>query len=237
MPSGEPLVELRGVTKDYRGLRPLRVQQLLLHPGESIALVGFDLPMAEVLVSLITAAQLPDTGEILIFGQPTTSITNTEDWVAALDRFGLVSDRAMLVDQFTAEQNLAMPLSLEITDLSPQLRAQVHGLAEEVGLSADELVLPTAALSAPAKLRLRLARALALNPQVLLAEHPNAIIPRDEAPAFAADFARVVQRRHLGSLVLTADRTFAGAIADQVLTLQPATGELKAASGWRRWFS
>ena len=40
MPSGDPLVELRGVTKDYRGLRPLRVQHLLLHPGESIALVA-----------------------------------------------------------------------------------------------------------------------------------------------------------------------------------------------------
>jgi ABC-type transporter Mla maintaining outer membrane lipid asymmetry ATPase subunit MlaF len=237
MPSGDPLVELRGVTKDYRGLRPLRVQHLLLHPGESIALVGFDLAMAEVFVSLVTGAQLPDTGEILIFGQPTSSISSTEDWVKVLDRFGLVSDRAVLVDQFTAEQNLAMPLSLEITDPSPQLRSQVRKIAAEVGLTADELASPTAALSAPAQLRLRLARALALDPQVLLAEHPNATIPRDEAPAFAADFARVVQNRHLAALVLTADRTFAGAIADRVLTLQPATGELKGASGWRRWFS
>jgi hypothetical protein len=72
---------------------------------------------------------------------------------------------------------------------------------------------------------------------VLLAEHPNASIPSEDAPAFAADFARVVERRRLASLVLTADRTFAGAIADEVLTLEPATGALKAALGWRRWFS
>lgn len=237
MPGAEPLLELRGVTKDYRSLRPLRVQHLVLSPGESVALLGFDLAMAEVMVSLITGAQLPDAGEILVFGQPTAGITNTDEWVQVLDRFGLVTDRAVLVDQFTGEQNLAMPLTLEIAEPSVELRAKVRQLGEEVGLTAQELASPTAALSAPAKLRLRLARALALDPQVLIAEHPNAIIPKDEAPAFAADFARVVQRRSLGSLVLTADRTFASAIADRVLTLQPATGELKSTSGWRRWFS
>jgi ABC-type transporter Mla maintaining outer membrane lipid asymmetry ATPase subunit MlaF len=233
----EPLVEVRGVTKDYRGLRPLRLQHLELHPGQSLALLGFDQVTAEVFVNLITGAHLPDTGEVRVFGRPTSAITNATEWVEALDKFGLISERAVLVDEFTVEQNLAMPLSLEITEMSPALRSKVRQLADEVSLTTDELNAPTRTLSPAARLRLRLARALALGPSVLLAEHPNAAIPQDDAPAFAADFARVVGARRLGSVVLTADRTFAGAIADQVLTLEPATGLLKSTRGWRRWFS
>ena len=237
MPPGEVLVELRGVIQDYHALRPLRVRQLDLRQGQSLALVGFDLTMAEVLVNLITGASIPDTGDVRVFGRSTHEIASADEWVSTLDRFGLISERAVLVDQFTVEQNLALPLSLDIDDMSNDLRASTRALAEEVALPADLLRAPTGSLSAAMKLRLRLGRALALTPRVLLAEHPNASLGPDEAPVFAADFARIVGTRGLASLVLTADRTFAGAIADEVLTLEPATGGLKAASGWRRWFA
>ena len=236
MRNGEVVVELRAVTKDYRALRPLRVRELELREGQSLALIGFDLAMAEVFVNLVTGANLPDTGEVRVFGRSTAAIASADEWVRALDQFGLISERSVLVDQFTAEQNLAMPLSLEITEMPPTLRTQVRHLAEEIALSPRELQTPTGSLSPSARLRLRVGRALALAPRVLLAEHPNAALPPNEAPAFAADFARIVTDRRLASIVLTADRTFASAVADQVLTLEPATGALKAATGWRRWF-
>jgi branched-chain amino acid transport system ATP-binding protein len=237
MSHGDVLVELRGVTKDYHGLRPLRIADLTLREGQSLALMGFDRATAEVVVNLITGANLPDTGTVTVFGQPTTAITTADDWVATLDRFGLISERAVLVDRFSGEQNLAMPLSLEVEEMSPALRRQVQQLADEVMLAREDLKKPTGALSPAAQLRLRLGRALAMNPRVLLAEHPNAFISADDAPAFAADYARVIAARALASLVLTADRTFAAAVADEVLTLEPATGVLKPSSGWRRWFS
>ena len=232
------LIELSGVTKDYRSLRPLRVQHLSLHEGESIALLGFDAAMAEVLVNLITGAQLPDAGEVRVFGRPTTSITAVDDWVTELDRFGLISTRAVLVDQFTAEQNLALPLTLEIDPLAPSVRIEVTQLAIEVGLSTDELGLQTAALSPSAQLRLRVGRALALHPRVLLAEHPNALLTREEAPRFASDLARISEQRGIAALVMTADPAFARAVASRVLELQPATGALlEKRFGLRRWFS
>src|SRR5688500_8359192 len=137
MADGELLVELAGVSKDYRGLRPLRVQRLELRAGESIALLGVDAAMAEVLVGLITAAQLPDEGEVNVFGRATRSITSVDDWVRELDRFGLISDRAVLVEQFTAQQNLALPLSLDIDDIPAALRNEVQHLASEVGLAEE----------------------------------------------------------------------------------------------------
>jgi ABC-type lipoprotein export system ATPase subunit len=237
MAEGELLVELTAVSKDYHALRPLRVQRLELHAGETIALLGVDAAMAEVLVNLITAAQLPDTGEIKVFGRSTRSITDVDDWVTELDRFGLVSERAVLVDQFTTEQNLTLPLSLNIEDIPTSTREHVYQLASEVGLRAEVMTRPTSALTPPDKLRLRLGRALAMQPRVLLAEHPNASLSAGESRLFARDLRRIARNRRLAALVLTADGTFAAAASDTVLELRPATGDLQPKTRPWRWFS
>jgi ABC-type methionine transport system ATPase subunit len=230
-----PLVHLASVTKDYRGLRPLRIAGLELHDGQTIALMGLDSVMSEVLVNLITGAMLPDSGEVIVFGQPTRDITDPEAWVRTLDRFGLLSERAVFLEQMTAEQNLAVPFSLELEELPADVRTRVRTLADEVGLDAHSLRQPVAALPPVMKLRVRLGRALAMDPRVLLAEHPNAALPRDDVPVFATDLSRVLGRRRIAAVIVTADATFARAVAQQVLTLQPATGELERAAGWRRW--
>src|SRR5262245_40008293 len=115
MPDTEvPVVQLLGVTKDYHGLRPLRIRELTLHPGRSLALMGLDDVMAGVLVDLLTAGSRPDTGDVIVFGESTGDVTDRERWLALLDRFGLISTRGVLLDQLTAAQNLAIPLSLEV---------------------------------------------------------------------------------------------------------------------------
>jgi ABC-type transporter Mla maintaining outer membrane lipid asymmetry ATPase subunit MlaF len=234
-PSAAVVVELRRVSKDYRSLRPLRVEQLTLRRGRSIALLGFDEAMAAVLTDLITGATVPDTGDVIVFGTPTAAISDGDAWLKLLDRLGLLSERSVLVDRFTAEQNLMLPITLDLEGAPEELRQRVRGLAAEVGLGADELQRPPGALPPLSRQRVRLARALALEPEVLLAEHPNAPLSADEAPVFAADLSRVIAARRLSSIVVTADPTFAAAVADEILTLQPATGVLKAVPGWRRW--
>jgi ABC-type transporter Mla maintaining outer membrane lipid asymmetry ATPase subunit MlaF len=237
MPSPEALVQLRNVVKDYRSLRPLRVESLDLHGGQSLALCGFDQMTAEILVDLITAAIVPDTGEVKVFGQQTTAITDREAWLQTLDRFGMLTERAVLVEQFTVEQNLAIPYSLSVENLTPDLRARVAKLAEEIGFAPADLARQSGILPPLGRLRLRLGRALAMNPDVLLAEHPNATLLPDDAARFAADLKRIVSARGMAALVLTADQQFARVAADEVLVLHPATGTLKSSSGWRRWFS
>lgn len=230
------VLEIRSLVKDYRGLRPLRIQRFELRQGESVALLGFDQITAEVFVNVVTGATTPDSGDVRVFGQSTADITDGDAWLASLDRFGILSERAVLLDQLTVAQNLAVPFSLELDPIPDAVRRDVLRVAAEVGLDERDLGQSVAGISAPARLRVRLARAIALNPRVLLAEHPNASLAPDDVPTFAADFSRVVSGRRLASVTLTADRTFAGAIAEHVLTLQPATGEWKATPGWRRWF-
>ena len=237
MAEGNLVIELRGVSKDYRGLRPLRIERLEISEGQAVAILGFDQTTAEVLVSLITGAITPDAGEVIVFGQSTRDIVDAEAWLGGLDQFGILSERAVLLDQLTAEQNLAVPFSLELDDMAEDLRSWVRHLADEVGLDDHELKARVATLGAAARQRVRLGRALALRPRVLLAEHPNASLNPESLPEFAADLSAVVSARALTSLVLTADRTFAGAVASTVLELNPATGELKPSAGWRKWFT
>jgi ABC-type transporter Mla maintaining outer membrane lipid asymmetry ATPase subunit MlaF len=232
-----PLIQVRDVMKDFRSLRPLRLQSFDLHEGESQALLGFDQGMAEVLVNLITGAILPDTGTITVFGQQTAGIANAETWVRTLDQFGLISERAVMLDGFTVEQNLALPMSLQIESMPADLRERVTALANAVGLPGHELASGAGQLTPLNRQRLRLGRALALDPRVLIAEHPNAPLSQPDTQTFAQVFKRVVADRRIAALVLTADPAFASSISPQVLTLQPATGLLKSSPAWRRWFS
>jgi predicted ABC-type transport system involved in lysophospholipase L1 biosynthesis ATPase subunit len=232
-----PLVEVHGVTKDYHSLRPLRIERLTLAAGDSVALLGLDQQMAQVLVDLLMGTTVPDVGEVRVLGTLTTAIPDSRAWFGLLDDFGLLSERAVLVDQLSAEHNLAMPFSLDLQGMSEEARRDVRALADEVGVAARELLKPAGALGPEARLRIRLGRALALRPRILLAEHPSASLSPDDTPAFAADFSRIIRDRRVTTLVITADPAFARTVAAQVLTLQPRTGALTPTSGWRRWFA
>lgn len=237
MPSAELVIALRGVRKDYRGLRPLRVEHLELREGESVALLGFDRVSAEVLVNLITGATLPDAGDVEAFGTSTRAITDPDAWLVAMDRFGILSERVVLLEAFTVEQNLALPFTLEVDDIPLKVRSDIRQLADEVGITPELLPQSVARLDADGQLRVRLGKALALGPRVLLAEHPNAALPPDEVPRFAADLAGIAARRQMAMVIMTTDATFARAVSDRLLTLKPVTGELTPAAGWRDWFT
>ena len=100
-----------------------------------MALLGLDASAAEIFVNLVTGAVLPDEGEVSSFGRNTSAIADSADWLTMLDRFGVVSDRVVLLDSMTVEQNLAVPFTLSIDPVDEQVLSDVRRLAEEVRLS------------------------------------------------------------------------------------------------------
>jgi len=134
-----PVLALDGVIKAYGGLRPLRLRQLRVEAGEHVGLAGFDQTTAELFVNLVTGATLPDEGSVTIFGRATSAITDSTDWLATIEQFGIVSERAVLLEQISAAQNIAMSLTLAIDPMAPDVRAQVESLGEAVGLDAAAL--------------------------------------------------------------------------------------------------
>lgn len=227
----DPVLELKDVSKDYHSLRPLRVADLSVAPGEQVALLGFDQMTAELFVNLVTGASLPDRGSVRLFGRATSEIADSADWLAVVDRFGIVSRRAVLLDALTVVQNLAMPFTLALDPPPSDVRERAIALAREVGLPADVLDRPIAELSPAAVVALRLARALALDPAIVVFEHPTADVARDEVAGLARLSRNTLSSRKIAGVTLTADREFANASARRVLTLQPASGRLTT-DGW-----
>jgi ABC-type transporter Mla maintaining outer membrane lipid asymmetry ATPase subunit MlaF len=221
------------VTRQYGALRPLRIADLAVQDGEQVAIIGLDQPAAEVFISLVTGAALPDSGTVEAFGRRTVDVADSTDWLTTLDRFGIVSDRAALIDQLSVAQNLAIPFSLEIEPPPPAIYAQARALALEAGLPAASVDAAAGALTPAERVRVRFARALALDPSLLLMEHPSATLQTQDALAVAHDLRRVLEARGIASITLTMDRDYAAAAAARMLTLEPATGALKESRGRR----
>ena len=221
-----PLVEFRDVEKQYQALRPLRLADLRVEPAAVVSIAGIDAPGAEVLVNLMTAAVAPDRGEVRLFGRSTNDIGDYESWLSMLDGLGLLTERAVLLDHCTVAQNLALPLTLQIEPIAPAVLPAVHALAVEIGL--DLAVLDHRVRDAAPEVvqRVRLGRAVALNPRLVVAEHPSATLPREAVSAFARDLARVVAGRRAALLSISADREFTKALGGLALSHDPKTGAL-----------
>jgi ABC-type transporter Mla maintaining outer membrane lipid asymmetry ATPase subunit MlaF len=231
----DPVLELADVSKDYHGLRPLRIANLSVDAGEQVALVGFDQVSAEVFVNLVTGATLPERGAVRLFGRSTGDIADADEWMRVVDRIGIVSRRAVLLEGLTVVQNLAMPYTLEVEPPSPEVRDRAVALAVEVGLHESTFERSIAELGPGDVFRARFARALALDPSLLLFEHPTAELVHSDISVLAAMCRQVSSKRSIATVVLTADRQFADASASRVLSWQPATGRLTG-SGWLRRF-
>jgi ABC-type lipoprotein export system ATPase subunit len=215
------------VRKSYTGLRPLRLNELAIGAGERVALSGLDAGAAEVLVNLVTGASLPDEGEIFVLDRSTASIADGETWLGWLDRFGIVSPRAVLLDAATLLQNLAMPITLDIEPVPPGVAARVTELAREAGIDERHLERPIAGLDPAIQLRAHLIRAIALEPALLILEHPTARLAGGEGQGFGEVLARMADARRLATLIISEDVPFSTAAATRRLALNAATGDLK----------
>ena len=222
----QPILELSDVSKDYRGLRPLRVSSLAVAAGERVAIVGLDAAAAEVCVNLSTGATLPDRGDVRLFGRATSDITDSAEWLSVVDRFGIVSARAVLLDAFTVVQNLAMPFTLDVEPPSAEVRSRAAALAREVGLPEATFDRPVGELGAAGLLRVRLGRAVALHPSIVILEHPTAELVAADAVVFGDLCSGIARARKCALMTLTADRGFGERVGGRVLTHHGATGRL-----------
>lgn len=224
-----PLITVDGLIK--RALAPpLRVRRLLVAATDRMVLTGLSHEAAEMFVHLVTGAALPDEGRILIDGLDTREIATDADWLRSLDQFGLVSERAVLIDALTVEANLALPLTVSIDPVAEPVRAEVRQLAAEVGLDPSRLGAPTGTLTSEERVRVRLARALAPRPRLLLLEHPTRTLDsREAAVAFGRALAHASDARQVGWLAISDDLGFARATGGRRVRVDPARGTVRPA--------
>jgi ABC-type transporter Mla maintaining outer membrane lipid asymmetry ATPase subunit MlaF len=198
-------------------------------------LVGFDRPAAEIFVNLVTGAALPDHGEVISLGRPTREIADSDDWLSFVERFGIVSDRIVLLEGMTVTQNLAISFGLELDAIPPHVLSRVSILARDVGIDAAVMGTPMSDAAPLLRSRVYLARALALDPSVVLVEHPTARLAPGEATEFAAVVKSVAEKRPLTIIGLLMDEKFAKASGGRLLYWQPATGDVRPPPRFALW--
>lgn len=230
------LIEVSGIRKQYGALRPLRVNAWQLPPGGRVTLRGFDAQAAEMFSLLLTGAALPDEGIVTVAGRDTRDIATDTEWLESLDLFGMVTGRAVLLDTMTIEANLALPFTLSIDPVPEEIRRAVADLADETGLGRERLSASVQSLSPADRVRLHLARALAVSPQLLVLEHVTAPLAPPDAAQLGRSLVTIADDRKLAWIAISEDEAFVEALGGTVLRLDAGTGDLKPArSGWKLW--
>ncbi len=162
------LLEISGLVKEHGALRPLRIRELKVSPTTVMSIAGIDALGAEVFVYLLTGATLPEEGVVKLFGQDTRGITDSAEWLKSLDGIGMITSRGILIEAFSILQNIAMSYTLDVDPIDPRVVPQAGALAREVGIASELFDLPAGKAGPDVKMRVHLARALALEPKLLI---------------------------------------------------------------------
>jgi lipoprotein-releasing system ATP-binding protein len=170
-----PLIEARRVTKILSGVVPVTLVRdinLTIMPREFIAITGPSGSGKSSLLYLLGLLDLPTDGDVLIDGRSTTAMTESERAKVRLARLGFVFQFHFLLPEFSITENVALPMRA-LARLSPRaIIARAEELLDSLGLGDHRHKTPDQ-LSGGQRQRVAVARALANDPPVILADEPT----------------------------------------------------------------
>ena len=216
----EPLVLVEGVTKSFGRevvTKVLHGVDLELHPAEFTALVGPSGSGKSTLLNLLGLLDRPTSGRILLEGRDTTGLDEAERTALRGRSLGFVFQLHHLLPAFTALENVMMPMLAARGREEAGMRARALELLEEIGL-ADRASYVATKLSGGQQQRVAVARALVLEPPLVLADEPTGNLDTESGAQVFELLRRVSERHRTAFLVVTHDERIA-ARCDRVLTM------------------
>jgi phospholipid/cholesterol/gamma-HCH transport system ATP-binding protein len=168
----EPAIRLEGVTKAFDGRKVLDDVTLEVAKGTGFCLLGRSGTGKSVTLKHIVGLLKPDKGHVYVHGKDVPSLPARE--LAAVRRgMGFLFQNSALFDSITVGENVAFPLRRHTDWTDEKIRSVAKAKLADVGLDKDYDKMP-ADLSGGMKKRAGLARAMALDPDILLADEPSA---------------------------------------------------------------
>jgi len=219
-----PAIAVQGLRKAFGDQRVLNGITFQVSQGETVAVIGRSGGGKSVLLKLLIRLQLPDSGSIRIADEEVTSLGDRQ-LNEVRKKIGFLFQQAALYDSLTVEENIAFPLSRHSRMSAQEQGKRVRELLGEVGMDQDRGKWPSQ-ISGGMQKRVGLARALALDPQILLFDEPTAGLDPITAEEIGKLIADLKQKHQVSAIVVTHDVHGASAYSDRMILLH--NGNIKA---------
>jgi len=217
--SGQPVVEFKQVSKSFGQRKILDNVSFAVNEGEVLCILGRSGTGKSVTLKLTIGLLKPDSGSVCIESEDISQLEGKG--LSKIRRnIGFLFQSAALFDSFTVGDNLALPVHrFDKKHKSPeQIEAEVKEMLRQVGLEQDMNKLP-GELSGGMKKRVGLARALVLNPKLLLVDEPSSGLDRITASEIDHLLMKFNKERNTTMIIVTHDVRGARRIADKVAVL------------------
>lgn len=209
------MIEIINLHKGFEGHRVLDGVNLIIRDGETMVVIGRSGVGKSVLLKHIIGLMQPDEGQVIVDGQEISRQSGKE---GLNHGFAMLFQGSALFDSLTVGENVAFPLREHTRMPEPEIQQRVRECLTDVGLAGIEHLKP-AELSGGMKKRVGLARALALQPKVVLYDEPTTGID----PIMADSINRLIKGLHdrlkVTSVVVTHDMVSAYFVGDRIAML------------------
>jgi phospholipid/cholesterol/gamma-HCH transport system ATP-binding protein len=217
-PNAPPPITVQGLRKSFGQQKVLNGISLSIAPREIVTVLGRSGTGKSVLLKLLIGLEKPDDGSISIEGHDIGSLKNIDQLNEVRKRVGFLFQQAALYDSLTIRQNVAFPLKRHSPLSAEEQKSRVEELLSSVGMDREQDKMPSE-ISGGMKKRVSLARALALDPEIVMFDEPTAGLDPITASEIASLIIELREKRHITSLVVTHDIHTARAISDRLVVL------------------
>lgn len=211
-------VKVKSLSKSFGQQKVLRGIDLEVAAGQTLSVLGRSGTGKSVLLKLIIGLEKPDSGSIFVHGEEVTKMPMKE-LNEVRKKVGFLFQQAALYDSMTVEENVAFPLRRHTHLSDSERKKRVRELLASVGMDHDTQKLPSE-ISGGMQKRVGLARALALDPEILLFDEPTAGLDPITASEIDDLIVKLQKERHITSVVVTHDIHGARTVSDRLALMR-----------------